>query len=338
MAILNRKDLIRALRTVKPALSSRRNEVLSCFWFTGKTVMAYNYQIAISVPCETNFTGAVPGKRKLLVLLNHTKRHSVELAAAGGELTGGQEDSYFVTTLRPPEEFQALFTMPTMPNSVAKLAEHESSDLIDCIAGCMRSFGPRSSIAEGLTVIPNRKSVEFFATNGSTISKASLDIGLPCKRRVIISAAFCKQALAIGKRAKSLRFRIADDHALMLADDVTLYGHLVESEKPYDFAGISTRIRFGRRNVRLGRPISFDKLAWTHRTLSRAILAYLLAWTYRTLSRAILAYLLAWTYRTLSRAILAYLLGCGNGNLIGPNDMNCRDALTRLAKSSWREK
>ena len=164
-------------------------------------------------------------------------------------------------------------------------------------------------------MIPNRKSVEFFATNGSTISKASLDIGLPCKRRVIISAAFCKQALAIGKRAKSLRFRIADDHALMLADDVTLYGHLVESEKPYDFAGISTRIRFGRRNVRLGRPISFDKLAWTHRTLSRAILAYLLAWT----------------YRTLSRAILAYLLGCGNGNLIGPNDMNCRDALTRLA-------
>ena len=238
VTILTRKDLIRALRTVKPALASSRDEVLSSFWFTGKTVMAYNENIAISAPCETDFAGAVT--RKLLALLNRaSKRHSVELAASAGKLVC-KAGFHMRFPLRPPEEFQALFTMPTMPNGVASLAKHESSALLGCIAGCMRSFGARRLDADqlGLTVIPNGKSVEFFTTNGGTISKASLDIDLHCKRRVIIPDAFCKQALAIGKRAKSLRLRIADDHALMVADDVTLYGHLLDSEKPYDFASI----------------------------------------------------------------------------------------------------
>jgi DNA polymerase III sliding clamp (beta) subunit (PCNA family) len=235
VAILTRKDLIEALRTVKPALSSR-NEVLSGFCFTSKTVMACNGLIAISVPCETDFAGAVT--RKLLDILNRgSKRHSVELAASAGELVWKEAELHFRLPLRPPEEFQALFTMPTMPNDVAKLTERESSDLLRCIAGCMRSLGSNSYDSDqlGVTVIPNGKGVEMFATNARTLSKASLDIDLTCKRRVIIPAALCRQALAIGKRAKSLRLRIADDHALMVADDVTLLGGFLASEKPYDF-------------------------------------------------------------------------------------------------------
>jgi hypothetical protein len=46
--VLNRQDLIRQLKTVKPALTTRRLvPQLGCFWFTGKEVMAHNYLIAI---------------------------------------------------------------------------------------------------------------------------------------------------------------------------------------------------------------------------------------------------------------------------------------------------
>jgi hypothetical protein len=176
----------------------------------------------------------------LLALLNLLQRHSVELVAGGGELVvKAGFDSHSRFPLRPPEEF--LFTMPTMPNSAGSLAKRESSALFDCLAGCARSFGARSLVADqlGLTLVPNGTSVELYATNGATVSKASLDIGLRCKRRVVIPEEFCKQALAIGRRAKSVRLVIADDHALMVADDVTLYGKLVEhpeGKKPYDFA------------------------------------------------------------------------------------------------------
>jgi hypothetical protein len=239
MMYSDRQDLIRRLKTVKPALAPR-DEVLACFWFLGDTVVAYNYRIAISVPCETDFAGGVPSK--LLAKLNRYQRHSVELVGgAGGLVVKAGFDSRSRFPLRPPEEFQALFTMPTMPNGAVSLAKRESSALFRGISGCMRSFGARSLVADqlGLTLIPNGKLVDFFATNGVTVSKASLDIGLRCRRRVIIPEEFCRQALALGRGAKSVRLVIADDHALMVADDVMLYGQLVEhpeGEKPYNFA------------------------------------------------------------------------------------------------------
>jgi hypothetical protein len=105
------------------------------------------YLIAITVLCETDFAGGVPSK--LLTLLNQSQRHSVELVAGAGELVV-KAGFHLRLPLRPPEEFQALFTMPTMPDSVASLAKHESSALFDGIAGCMRSFGPRELMAEQL--------------------------------------------------------------------------------------------------------------------------------------------------------------------------------------------
>jgi hypothetical protein len=66
--------LIRALETVEPALAiNQLIPLLTHYWFTGKSLIGYNGSIALQVPFQTDFRGAVPGK-----VLELLKRGSFE--------------------------------------------------------------------------------------------------------------------------------------------------------------------------------------------------------------------------------------------------------------------
>src|ERR1700757_1851266 len=81
-----RKEILDKVQTVSPALANNDLvPVLSHLWFTGTSLMAYNDQIAISVPCKTDFKVAVPGAT-FISLLKNTIAKEIELSVANDEM------------------------------------------------------------------------------------------------------------------------------------------------------------------------------------------------------------------------------------------------------------
>ena len=110
--MLSRTALIANLEVVEPALSDNAMiPVLSHFWFTGKRLLAYNGTIAISVPCETKFTGAVP--KTLLAMLRTSGAKEIEITKAAFALEVKAAAAKWKLPTLPPDDF--TFKMKAMP-------------------------------------------------------------------------------------------------------------------------------------------------------------------------------------------------------------------------------
>ena len=236
MTTFKKTDLLGVLDIVSPALaSSEMVPQLNCFWFTSKYVMAYNDLIAIRVPCKTDFSGAVHGKA-LLGAVRPFDAKEVELTAADDVLTIKMGAYKTQLDLRPPEDF--VFKMPDLPANTPAIKNPKA--FFDGLANCIRSIGSNSYDSDqlGITVIPNGKGVELFATNGVTLSKAVVKSSVDCPRRIILPEAFCREALKY-KDADQVLFAVGEDYALMWVGSRTLiFGKLLKTDKPYDFPGV----------------------------------------------------------------------------------------------------
>ena len=84
---MKRTELLNALNMVKPALA--RNDLipsLSMFWFREGRVLAYNEEMAIQVPIDIDFTGAVSGDT-LVKFLNSSSVDEASLSSSGDAAT-----------------------------------------------------------------------------------------------------------------------------------------------------------------------------------------------------------------------------------------------------------
>lgn len=239
---MNRKDLLDKLETVSPALSdSDLLPVMTHFWFTGggdPEIMAYNDQIGISVPFDAGVEGAVPGAI-LLSLLKNSKALAVEFTPQeAGALKVKAASSTLTLALLPAKQF--LFDMPE-PRAKDTLPWKSKAQFLDCIETCMRSVGADTSVPDqlGVTLIPNDDSLDAYSTNNSSLSYARIGLTKPStlKKRVILPGAFCNQMLKLGRSVKDFHIEFHDDYALFVAKGVRLFGRLIESERPVDFAG-----------------------------------------------------------------------------------------------------
>lgn len=238
---MERSKLIDILSDVEPALAVKELvPVLSHFWFTGKTVMAYNDHIAISTPCKTEFKGAVP--RTLLSLLKTSKAKDVEFDVDGENMIVKAATSKFKLSVLPKEDF--VFTMPSAQD-VQKLPV-DVGRFLQALEACMKSVGHDTSQADhmGVTLIRDGKQLLLFATDRATITHGSVAIKgeLTFKGRAILPADFCHELMRIAKGATELRLEIDNEHVFLTHNGTNLFGRLVEPDAPLDFVSLLDRL------------------------------------------------------------------------------------------------
>ena len=235
--MLSRLALIENMETVADALASNDQiPVLQYFWFTGRRLMAFDKEVAISIPCETDFTGAVP--RTLLDLLKTSKAKDIELQEKdNGLLLVKAGSSTFKLPTLPPDDF--IFEMPGMRKDTAPL---EGADLIDALRNCARSLGGDKSRADfqGVTFIQMKGELMMFGFDRVTVSYSLIKIdGKIDTKRAIVPTAFCKQLLKIADGMKGedpeIDLEINDRFALARIGDITVYGALIEPDDPTPF-------------------------------------------------------------------------------------------------------
>lgn len=237
---IKRTVLLDKLNEVAPALSDHNLiPILTHFWFTGESVLAYNDQIAISVPLKADFKGACPGST-LLDLLKASRAAEVTLTAEGETLNVKMGKSKIKLGLLPNSDF--IFEMPPLQkDSVIK----NSKPFIEGIAGCMPSVGTDMTVPDlaGVSIIPNANGLHFYGCNNATLSHVRVK-GMKIKNRLILSAPFCNQFLRLTEKKddegnkKPWSMQLTEDHAKVQVDDIHLFGRLLFTDAPQDFDSI----------------------------------------------------------------------------------------------------
>jgi DNA polymerase III sliding clamp (beta) subunit (PCNA family) len=235
---MDRKELLTTLKTIAPALSDLPLiPVLTHFWFTGKSVVAYNDKIAMSMPCETEFKGAVEGKL-LIDIINAGSSSAKEVTFI--PIDGGQNLSVKVgnktvlkTGLLSPDNF--VFDMPKISRG-----KGDYKDLVEGIKVCLRSVTDDTSVPDqlGVTLIQDGQDLLLFATNHATLSHCRVKCPLEIKKNVVLSQHFCEELVKLDVDNIEIRSEQRGSYIIAHCGDVILFGKFINVQKPLDFRSI----------------------------------------------------------------------------------------------------
>jgi DNA polymerase III sliding clamp (beta) subunit (PCNA family) len=234
---MDRKELIAKLERVSPALASGNLiPIMRHFWFTGSHLMAYNDQIAIATPFETEFKGAVLGDT-IVNLLKASGAKDVKVEPDdNGNLSIKAASARLRLPLLPPEDF--IFKMPALPKSDSIMLPGEREAFLEALEMGLMCVSTDTSKPDqlGVTIIPSDGKLLFGATNFASMvfvhmkSKAAPHL----KERVILPTAFVQQIIKLAKDNDAALFIMAD-HALFTDGETTVFGRLIESDDPVNF-------------------------------------------------------------------------------------------------------
>lgn len=232
--MLRRSDLVEKFDIIAPALGVNSIiPILQHLWFTGDRLLAYNDQIAISLPFKSDFKGAVPNT--LIGLLKASKAAGVEFGSVDddGILPIKAGGSKFKLATMPPQDF--IFKMPKVSVNSILVSGKRFDELVGMIERCMRSLGNDPSVPElnGVSLISVGDQVHIYASNHTTLSHARARSGGDARfERAIFSGPFCKQLVALSKRPfDRVSLAIENDFAYATFDDVELWGSLIRSDQ-----------------------------------------------------------------------------------------------------------
>ena len=237
-----RTEFLDKLTIVAPAVAGNNViPIMSNFWFTGDFLMAYNDKIAISVPCKTDFEGAIP--RQIFDLMKNSRAKEVEFTPneKGDELLVKAAASRVSLTMLPPEDF--IFKMPASKKN-SDLLQVNSKKFLAGIRACLRSTLADSVTPEqmGITLTTKGKLLVMWATNSVTMTRVEIKLTAePDFDRVILPVQFCQQLLSFASKEETVEIEIADDHALVLIDKIKLFGLILQTEKPLKFQEVFDR-------------------------------------------------------------------------------------------------
>lgn len=236
--LINRKQLIDILSEVAPAFrSDKGTPIMNHFWFTGTKVMVYSEHVAISVPFETEFRGAVA--QTLLSLLRTSKAKEVELIPEGEALRVKAGSSKYKLGMMAPEDF--IFDMPKWDGAVLPV---DAARFIEGLEACMFSVTTDTSHSEytGVTFVNERDALHLYGTDRITITQAILKMGaheakLP--KRITVRQEFCKQFLRVAGGARKIKMKLTDKYVLAQHEGVLIYGRVEEPDaSPIEFGKI----------------------------------------------------------------------------------------------------
>jgi hypothetical protein len=227
---MDRKKLIEGLANVAPALSvSNSGEIMKTFWLTGKRLMAYNGNIALSVAMPSEFIGAVQGT--LYPLLNSSAAAECEFVETDKGVTVKAGSSKFKLLSMDAEQFN--FKMPKFPEEGAFPIADVPKFLI-ALKACKRSLGSETSesVFKGITMIGGKKLLHLFAYDRVTLThcKVKLTDDAPFDR-VVVPTAVIDQLIRITEGATELDLFIDDKILLARCSGVTLWGQLEDQDR-----------------------------------------------------------------------------------------------------------
>lgn len=257
-----RSDLLQKLQTISPALCEHDLvPVLQHFAFTGKQVLAYNERIAMAVPLDTEFKGAVPGKLLLSAVTVGSHADEAKLRDEQGRFRLDIGALRIKLPTMPLAEFTDLFTMPPKPRAGEGITLTDNK-LLDALEDCLLSVGGSAVMPDqlGVTVIPDGRTLELFSTNNITLSyaKVKLEQNNEFKERIIIPTEFCEQVIKF-KDAGRKQLLLKSKSVLFAADNVLVLGRLITSQENRDFKGALER--WVPRNIGNG-VVNFNEDQW----------------------------------------------------------------------------
>lgn len=227
---MDRKKLIDGLANVDPARSvTNAAEVMKSFWFTGKRLMAFNGGMAIAVPFETEFTGAV--QATLFPLLNSSGAPECEFTETDKGMTVKAGSSKFKLLTMAAEEFN--FKMPKFPED-ASFPVADVPKFLITLKACKRSLGSETSEScfKGITMIAGKSTLHLFAYDRTTLThcKVKTKGDMPFDR-VVVPTALVDQLIRITDGATELDLFIDDKILHAKCGGVTIWGHLEDQDR-----------------------------------------------------------------------------------------------------------
>jgi hypothetical protein len=194
--------------------------VLAHFWFTGKTLIAFNGVIGISVPCETDFKGGAP--RTMLRLLETSSAKDIEFKTESGNMSIKAGKSKFNVAVLPFEDFADQ--MDAIPKLPKELYDIDADKFIEALGMCLRSVGNNNVRADmmGVTIIRDKGDLFFFSYDRVSVSQASMRGDIDAKR-IIVPAEWCKQAIALFGKDGEFDVDLTEDACLIAANGVKLW-------------------------------------------------------------------------------------------------------------------
>lgn len=245
---MQRAELLAKLELVTPALATPDTPIMSHYWFTGSHVTAYNDQISIRTPLATDFNGAAP--RHIAAILAASNAVNTTLEPEGENLKMKLAGGTFRLPLLPAERFESLFDFPQ--STTVALDSNDREVLLSAFECCAMSMSNDISRPEylGITMLPSNRGLAMYTTDGKRMTYVHLKNNkYLAERTVIVPKLFCEQAVDFMRSATEVEFGIHDDHVLLLADDVELFGRLVSCEQPLNFSEVfNERFPQNRRN------------------------------------------------------------------------------------------
>ena len=229
---MNRKELVKTLSLVGHALAPNAVvPMFANFMFSGKHVTAYNDQICIDAPCQTDQAYALNGKT-LLGLLTNSKAEEVifsisEKAEFEVNIKAGR--STFKLPYQPKEEF--LFAEPT-----DKFKSISTDKLKEAMDACLITASKDNTQPAFMGVCLNLGEGALYSCDGDAISQYSL----PTKGEegtYMLPNAFCEAVLSIVEETKELisSFKLSKDWAKATIGDFNIWGRLIEVDSPLDY-------------------------------------------------------------------------------------------------------
>jgi DNA polymerase III sliding clamp (beta) subunit (PCNA family) len=236
---MHRETLISLLEQVQPALSARQLQpVMGHYWFTGKNLMAFNGDIAISVACPTEFKGAVAPV--VLQILKTHRANEVTFEPNDDVLVVKAGRSRIKLPMIGADVFTDVFTMPKFKEK--EPLEIDPSKFMRAITSVCMSLGEDTSRSDymGITFMRREKGFDLYATDLATLSHAFLRMkAVPdWEERFIMSRHFARQLVKIGEGATAIKMEITDGYSMFENHGVRLWGRLEEIDRPLDWATI----------------------------------------------------------------------------------------------------
>ena len=257
---MNREQLVEALRNVDPARSEKL-AIAKGFWFSGKRVFAYNTELALAVPCKTDWSGSL--QESLLPLLASTAAQEVTFETSDKQqILVKAGASKFRLQSNPIED--ATFKMPKMPDG-ATFAVKDIPEFLYALKATTRSLSSDQSEEEfkGITFIAEGKTLHMFGWERISMTHAQVPIkGEMDFTRVLIPTAVVNQLLRITDGATEFQMHIDNTRVLCKCGGVTLWGRVLDhSESQRDFlAQVDLIKKSANKPIKID-PDNFPKLA-----------------------------------------------------------------------------
>lgn len=226
---MNVRELLEPCRIVSPALATGNNAIpaLKCFKFTGENVSAYDGSIAIQTPCNTEFTGIIPGNA-LLKFLESLKADTLKIEAGDNTFKCSAGRSRIKLSTLNEDEY---------PHTMSKGGRAPSltwtGDLAKAMSICAQTLNIKESRPQlrGVTLRVSPDGAVFLNSSNAisiTSCSASTEVsGVKKDVTVVISNEACK---TLSKIKGEATLKLTHSFILYEADNFILQGRTIQVE------------------------------------------------------------------------------------------------------------